>query len=253
MKIKLDSNTDSLKCREKLNARGERFNLEEWIFQQIKPKKGMSVLDLGCGTGKQIFAIADAVSPGGLIVGLDISDAAVEIVNETAKKRNLDNVKAIKGSLDDCVNLLADSQFDLILSSYAIYYASDMKNLLIQLKKILKPKGQIFVCGYGAGTNHEMTEIINKVSPAEKAKPVGDFISEREINEIGSHYSRIRTIRLHNTIRFDSAEDVLAWWKNHNSFIPEIADAVKKEVEIRTRQNNGFSITKNVLGVHILY
>jgi ubiquinone/menaquinone biosynthesis C-methylase UbiE len=249
---RLDSDTQALKQREQLNAQGASYNLEEWIIQQVKPYQGMRVLDLGCGTGKQIFALASLVSPNGFILGLDISDEAVDEVNARARSENLQQIKAIIGSLDECVEILQDCRFDLILSAYAIYYAKDMKRLLSELRSLLSPNGAVFICGPGQGTNQEMIHLINKIAsnPSTRAKSVDDFIQEPDIKEIAMCYSKFATVRLFNQIRFDSIDRVLQWWKNHNSFIPEIYSAVAQALLSHFSQNDGFLLTKNVLGAH---
>ena len=246
-----DSDTKALKRREQLNIEGALYNLEDWIIQQVQPYQGMRFLDLGCGTGKQIFALAHLVSPEGFILGLDISAEAVDEVNKRAKREKLNHVKTIKESLDECIDILQDFRFDLILSTYAIYYAKDMKGLLSGLRALLNPNGQVFVCGPGRGTNQEMINLINQATSNLdlKAKAIEDFIQDLDISEMGNRYSRYRTVRLDNQIRFNSPEQVLEWWRNHNSFISAIYEDVVRAVQFSFSQNNEFILTKNVLGV----
>lgn len=247
-----DSDTKALKRREDLNVQGALYNLENWIIQQTNPHKGIRILDLGCGTGKQIFAFADIVSTDGLILGIDISDEAINEINKKAKIENLKQIKAMKASIDNCIELLKDFRFDFIMSAYAIYYAKDMRRLLCRLRYLLNAKGQMFICGPGEGTNKEMISIINDSNSdsTAKARPVKDFIKEGDIREINNHYSKVKTVRLANQVRFNSANSILQWWKNHNSFIPEIYDDVAKALKSHFKKNKIFVLTKNVMGVH---
>jgi len=247
-----DSDTKSLKQRMEVNVKGALYNLEDWIIEQIQPRRGMHILDLGCGTGKQIFALSEIVTPDGSLVGLDISQDAISEVNKRKREEALSHIRAIVGSLDECVTLLCDETFDCILSTYAIYYAQDMKRVLADLKTLLKPGGQLFVCGPGRGTNQEMTNIINTLldSSSSRVNLIEDFISESDIEVIAKHYLKYNVVRLSNQIRFDSVEDVLCWWKNHNSFIHRIEGAVKSAVESTIDEKKTFVLTKNVLGVH---
>jgi ubiquinone/menaquinone biosynthesis C-methylase UbiE len=247
-----DSDTKALRQREQCNTQGQLYDLEDWIIQQINLDQGMRILDLGCGTGKQIFALADLVSPDSFILGVDISGEAVDEVNERAEKKRLDQVRAMKGSLDMCIDLLQGLKFDLILSTYAIYYAKDMKRVLCDLKPLLNPNGQVFVSGPSRGTNQEIVNLINNVSndPTGRAEHIEDFIHESDIKEVARQYLNFRIVRLFNQVRFDSSERVLQWWKNHNSFIPEIYDAVYQALRSHFGRNDHFMLTKNVLGVH---
>ena len=96
-------------------------------MQAISRHASLSIF--GCGTGKHTFPFANLISPGS-ILGIDISQEAVNEVNEKAKTSQLNHVRGMRGFFDECINLLNDSKFDLILSCYAIYYAKEMKGVL---------------------------------------------------------------------------------------------------------------------------
>jgi ubiquinone/menaquinone biosynthesis C-methylase UbiE len=246
-----DSDTNALRQRERINADGALHNLEMWITQQVNPYRGMRILDLGCGTGKQIFHFAPLVFSEGHITGIDLSDEAVGSVKLRAEREGLDNIETLKGSIDDCLSLLQGRVFDLILSAYAIYYSRDLVGLLSKLRVLLRAKGQVFVCGYGRGTNQEMIRLVNQIAPGsqEGTDEIQDFLREPEIREIGKWYSRHRTVRLDNRITFTSAESVLRWWRNHNSFIADIYEEVARAIEHHFEINEAFILTKAVLGI----
>ena len=251
MNGRLNSDTYALRHRERINADGSLHDLEKWITQQVNPYRGMRILDLGCGTGKQIFHLAPLVHKDGHITGIDISDQAVSSVKLRAEREGLGNIEAIKGSIDDCLTLVRDQEFDLILSTYAAYYSKDIVHLLSNLSVLLSAKGQLFVCGYARGTNREMIRLINRLGHCSR-KVMGeieDFIRKREISQIGKRYSRHRTVRLDNWIRFTSAESLLRWWRNHNSFVENLYEEVAKSIENHFKANRAFILTKAVLGV----
>jgi ubiquinone/menaquinone biosynthesis C-methylase UbiE len=249
MSNRFNSDTSALIQRENIN-KSARYDLEEWIFQQVNlTSNNMRVLDLGCGTGKQIFALRNVLSSGSSILGVDISPDAVRLVNTRAKNEHLQNIEARECNLDEVVNALNGLYFDLILSSYAIYYSKNMLQLFSALPTLLNPDGQVFICGYGKGTNHELYEIIQKFT--DKIKPIDDFIQERDIINIADHhYSKYRIVRLSNQVFFSTLEDILTWWKNHNSYLPEISQDVSDALQTKISREGTFSLTKNVLGVY---
>src|SRR5207245_2971282 len=202
---------ETLKRRSYLNSKGSLYKFEDWVIKQVKQCAQMLVLDLGCGTRKHTFPFADLVSPGGSILGIDIAQEAVTEVNEKAKTNQLKQIRAMKGSFDECINLLHDSKFDLILSCYAIYYSKDMKGVLCALRSLLNPNGHIFICGSGKMNNQEIYNIINHVihNPLEHIKYEGYFIHASRIEEIGKCYQRFSTVRWYNKIQFNKVEDVL--------------------------------------------
>lgn len=247
-----DSDTAALRKRLETNVAGATHNLEDWIIRQVSPRSGMRVLDLGCGTGKQSFAVAKLVGPHGKVLGLDVSADAVRELNERAQREGASHVEAVQGSLDDSLEQLGSRRFDLVISAYAIYYARDMVQLLSGLRSLLDADGQMFICGPGRGTNQEILQTIERVAtePSQRPRPVDDFLSAEDIRRIGRHYSRSETVRLPNQIRFDSVERVLVWWENHNSFVPGLREDVARALAAEFVAQRGFMMTKNVLGVH---
>ena len=228
------------------------YDLEEWIVKQIKIDSNMKILDLGCGTGKQIFTFHKLLSPDSQIIGVDISPDAVEKINQRAIKEAATNVKAVECELDNVINYFQGSRFDLIVSTYAIYYSRNMPKLLSSLTCLMSPKAQMFVCGYGKGTNQEIYNLINELTFNDKTRVVSieDFINKDDIKNISQYYSSYRVVRLSNKIKFSSADAILSWWTNHNSYIPEIHQDVRRVLDAFFQKNDFFFLSKSVLGVY---
>jgi ubiquinone/menaquinone biosynthesis C-methylase UbiE len=248
---KFNTDTDALRNRALINASKAKYDMEEWMLGMLPPLHGLRVLDLGCGIGKQVFRLAPLVSDEGRILGVDLSQDAVRAVNQRAKTEELSSVEAQQMALDDCLSNLAGQRFDLIVSSYAIYYSQDIVALLKGLQSLLTDQGVVFCCGPGRGTNIEIDDIVNNFvhSPSEQLKPIDDFLDSNQIQEIAAANSQFQVSRLENQILFDSADSVLSWWKNHNSFIPSVAASVEEHVRAHFENNSTFTLTKNVLGV----
>lgn len=73
--------------------------------------------DLGCGSGGQTMILAQHLA--GTIIGLDLFPAFISVLNENAKKQNLEGrVKGVAGSMDDLP--FEKEALDLIWSEGAI-------------------------------------------------------------------------------------------------------------------------------------
>ncbi len=249
---RFDSDTDALIERATLNASRTARDLEAWIFDQVRPKDGMRIADLGCGTGKQLFALAEALSGDTEMVGVDISEQAVSEVNARAARAGLTNVSAIQASLDACPQALPEGPYDLFLSTYAIYYAADVAGLLGRVASMLSPGGQMFLCGPGAGTNHEMVSLVRQLQEPgdDPVTDVPNFLDEHEIDALRNHYRSVSVSRMENTVTFTSPEETLTWWRNHNMYRPAADEAVRRELERLSVAQETFRLTKNVLGIH---
>jgi SAM-dependent methyltransferase len=248
---KFNSDTAALQRRESLNAALAARNLEEWIVERANPRAGERVLDIGCGTGKQIFHLAKRI--GNLdILGIDISEDAVAAVRRRVGEDGIPGVRVERCGIDDCVERLAPGSFDLILSTYAIYYSSDLVGTVGRLAQLVRPGGRAFLCGPGAGTNRELIGIVRAVADDDSAiGDIDDFISAAQIEAVRRHWGAIELSRLDNEIAFPSAAAVLDWWRNHNSYRPELEPGVAAALARVVAREGSFRLTKNVLGIRL--
>ena len=59
------------------------------ILPDLPIKKGMSVLDLGCGWGNMSIEIAKLVGPSGHVVGISCVDAFLEVGRKETKEKDM--------------------------------------------------------------------------------------------------------------------------------------------------------------------
>lgn len=112
-------------------------------------KKGMSVLDIGCGTGSISKDVANMVGSTGRVTGIDNTKKFIKSGQETY--REIKNLKLIHV---DLFNFEPVDKFDLIIAARVLQWQSDPKGFLLKIKTLLKPNGQISILDY----NHEKLE-----------------------------------------------------------------------------------------------
>ena len=102
-------------------------------------KKGMRVLDVGCGTGDVSMMVAELVGESGEAIGFDISESAVAIAQGVAQQNQLTNIKFI---ISDITELPYDlGQFDAIVGRRVLMYQKDAVSSVKSLLSFLKPDG----------------------------------------------------------------------------------------------------------------
>src|SRR5215471_7739270 len=91
----------------------------EALVQRLGVKKGMQVLDLGCGDGTTALPEAKL---GAEVTGIDIARNLVEAGNKRAAQHGLRNLKFQEG---DATNLgqVPDNSFDLVVSIFGAMFA----------------------------------------------------------------------------------------------------------------------------------
>ncbi|TWJ14310.1 methyltransferase domain-containing protein [Geobacter argillaceus] len=112
-----------------------RFAPFEDLFALIKVREGLTVVDLGCGTGELSRRLADRL-PESTVLGLDSSATMLE---KAGQQRSL-NLDFALGSIES-----ATGQWDLVFSHAAIHWVEDHHALVPRLFSLVRPGGQLAV------------------------------------------------------------------------------------------------------------
>ena len=154
---KFDTDAATLVQRIESHKKFGSDDLDKWIFKYLDIKKGASILDIGCGTGKQTIPAAKLTGDTGRVVAFDVSQKALEILLEEARQSAIDNPIIFKcGDIDDLDKHLDAYFFDRVLGSYSLYYAKDPEVVFQTVYKRLNPGGILFFCGPSKENNAEL-------------------------------------------------------------------------------------------------
>ena len=109
-------------------------------------KKGMRVLDLGCGSGAFTPFVARAVGEKGKVYALDIqADMLKQLERKLAKHENKDirNIKVIEGNAYELP--FDDGSLDLVYMVTVLQEIPDRNRALHEVKRVLKAGGILAV------------------------------------------------------------------------------------------------------------
>jgi SAM-dependent methyltransferase len=110
---------------------------------------GETVLDIGSGGGIDCFEASRLVGPSGHVIGIDMTDAMLEIAREHAPMvaANLgyttSNVEFRKGMADAMP--VHDGTIDLIISNCVINLAPDKRKVFREMFRVAKPGGRFTI------------------------------------------------------------------------------------------------------------
>lgn len=110
-----------------------------------------NVLDLGCGAGRDCYAIAQMVGENGSVTGVDMTDEQLAVANEHVEYHREKfgyqkaNTRFLKGYIEKLDALdIEDNSMDLVISNCVINLSPDKYAVLKEVFRILKTGGEIY-------------------------------------------------------------------------------------------------------------
>jgi ubiquinone/menaquinone biosynthesis C-methylase UbiE len=116
-------------------------NLRVEYDKRMNLTPGQKILDLGCGIGGATFPIAEVVGSTGLVAGLDVSSALVEVARRRA--RDQPGIEFRVG--DACAIPYPDEFFDAARSERVFLYLPDRLGAIAEMRRVVKRGGRIFL------------------------------------------------------------------------------------------------------------
>jgi len=114
--------------------------------RQLELAPGERVLELGCGTGDGLLALAAAVGKEGQVWGLDLSPRMVGLARDKIAGAGLgEQVEAVEG---DAVSLpFPDACCDAVFMSFTLelFDTPEIPKVLAECRRVLRPGGRIAV------------------------------------------------------------------------------------------------------------
>jgi len=110
---------------------------------------GKTVLDLGCGTGRDCYLLSRLVGPNGRVIGVDMTpeqlDVALRHRDWHAERFGYANVDFLHGHIENLAQLgIADASIDVVVSNCVINLSPDKPKVLAEIFRVLKPGGELY-------------------------------------------------------------------------------------------------------------
>lgn len=105
------------------------------------PQSGERVLDVGCGSGTTLLALAERVGPGGFVLGADIAEPSVTRARERIAAAGFRHAEAI--CADVARHKFSPAGFDLVFSRLGVMFFDDPTAAFVNVHRALKPGGRL--------------------------------------------------------------------------------------------------------------
>ena len=135
-------NRQASRYDDSLTVRSFQRRTQALVVNEMRIKKGMHILDLGCGTGTATLEIASLLEGSGRVVGLDLSEKMLSEAKQKLARLGYTNVDFVLGSASD---LGYETCFDYVLSTNAFHHFGDKAGAFSRVWRSLKPGGCFLV------------------------------------------------------------------------------------------------------------
>lgn len=188
--------------------------------------RGMSVLDVGCGTGVVARATLDRVGASGAVTGLDLNPGMLDVARGQTSA-----VSWVQGGAEEMP--FDDDVFDAVVSQFALMFFADRGAALKEMSRVAHAEAPVAVVTWaGLDTTPgyvAMVDLLERLFGSARADALrAPFVlgtAELLRETVSPHLDDVDVRRLEGRARFDSIED----WVHTDIRGWTLADSITRE------------------------
>jgi ubiquinone/menaquinone biosynthesis C-methylase UbiE len=120
--------------------------LRKKAVQRLDLKPGETVLEIGCGTGRNLPLLCDVVGDSGQVIGVDASSGMLARAQQWVTRHHRQNVRLL---YEDAVELTLPGQVDAALFSLSYSVLPNRETVLQRAWEALRPDGRLVIMDAG--------------------------------------------------------------------------------------------------------
>lgn len=113
--------------------------------------EGARVLDIGCGSGRDVFSLSQLVGPSGSVIGIDATQEPITFARRMTDWHmqvfgyDRPNVEFLVGTMEDLATAgIEDNSVDVVVSNCAINLSAAKERVLKEILRVLRPGGELY-------------------------------------------------------------------------------------------------------------
>jgi ubiquinone/menaquinone biosynthesis C-methylase UbiE len=155
--------------------RPERVKEEEPenLIKALALKPGMTVADVGAGSGYHCFLMSPVVGDKGKVIASDIQQEMLDLIASKAKKQNVKNIETVNGTNKD--PKLPKGAVDLILMVDVYHEFEFPYEMIEKMVEALKPGGRLAFVEFRLEDDKVPIKLVHKMTERQVVKEMGAF------------------------------------------------------------------------------
>jgi ubiquinone/menaquinone biosynthesis C-methylase UbiE len=210
MKINYQETTSDLQTRIDIHSKYGGRDIDQWMLDLLQLQKGIKILDVGCGSGKQCFSYFNYLQGDAEIHGGDVS---ADLLNQARENNARTGNKILFRELNFNQPFPYESNtFDLLSCCFAIYYAEDIPATVGEMHRVIKPGGRLFTTGPMPANKQIFYEIIREATGKTiPPMPGSSRFHPQILPAIQNLFSKVDVHVFENPLTFETVEPFLAY------------------------------------------
>lgn len=112
-------------------------------YQMLGAREGMRVLDVGCGSGVDLAALAEIVGPRGVVIGVDREPNLIAAARNTLDQHGLTNAWVFEDNAEHLA--FSAGEFDRVRADRALQHMRHPAQAIAQMWRVLRSDGVLTV------------------------------------------------------------------------------------------------------------
>lgn len=188
-----------------------------------------TVLDVATGTGLASTLLASHL-PNGHVTAIDLSEGMLEQARQRVDEMALENIELRQ--MDMTQMELPENHFDVVNTSFGVFFVEDMDGLVRHIATKLKPGGRFITTHFARGSMDPMQPLIMA-----RLKQYGVDVPQAAWSQLDSEeanralyeqagFENIRHVRNQVGYHFKDASDWwdVVWWAGFRGFVNQVAE-----------------------------
>ncbi len=168
------------------------FTNPETNLNELDVHEGMTVVDLGAGTGTYTMLLAERVGESGRVYAVEVQKDFLINIKDAATSRGFKNVEVIWGDIEQHLGTkIKEGIADAVVISNVLFQAEDKAGLLREAKRVLKVGGKLLLVDW-SGSFNSLGPVKDAVVPTNIAREMCEregFVLKKEFDAGEHHYA----------------------------------------------------------------
>ena len=183
-----------------------KMGFGNWIVSNYRLEKGMSVLELGCGTGDMWKKREKLISTCNKLILSDFSEGMV-----ATAKDNIGNYDNVEYRVIDIQDIPYENEtFDVVIANMMLYHVPDIEKGLSEVRRVLKRGGCFYCATYG---EHGIIEYLSKILSAYGVEDNinKNFTLQNGYEILRKKFSKVEKLEYIDSLAVTNVEDMVGY------------------------------------------